>query len=64
MNQIREYALRILRPKPVANNLIKLNKNFGRNEIVEVRYKGGAVKKDKYKKLRDDINSGLCIVIS
>jgi tetratricopeptide (TPR) repeat protein len=46
--------------KPKLSNA---RKKIGRNETVKVKYKNGNIKKKKYRKVLNDINSGLCILL-
>jgi preprotein translocase subunit SecA len=47
----------------VSKTFQRTEKKYGRNDVVEVRYGNGNVKKGKYKKFEKDIQSNLCEII-
>lgn len=43
---------------------ISTPRKFGRNEVVKVKYKNGTIITTKYKKIKDEIDKGECIIVN
>lgn len=43
---------------------IKIEKSYGRNELVKVRYKDGTLVETKFKKIEKDLNEGKCLILT
>jgi len=61
---IRKNAEAILFPQNKVQQPIKAEKKIGPNEWVKVKYLDGRIENKKYKKVKDDINNGICTIIS
>jgi len=60
---IKTNAESILTPSTQVSNPVRNERKIGRNEIIQVKYKNGKIKKVKYKKVKDNIDSGECVII-
>lgn len=60
---IKQNAESILRPKEKNIIPVKSTKNYGRNQILKVRYKDGTILETKFKKIEKDISTGDCMVL-
>jgi hypothetical protein len=64
LKSIEEQMSNILHPKPIKQfQPIISSKKYGRNEKIKVRFKNGKIVEGKYKKLKEDITLGNCIII-
>ena len=61
---IRKNAEAILFPQNKVQQPIKAEKKIGPNEWVKVKYLDGRIENKKYKKVKDEINNGICTIIS
>lgn len=61
---IKQNAENIINPKVRQVAPIRVEKTFGRNEIVKVRYKDGTVLEKKFKIVQEDIRKGECFLIT
>lgn len=60
---IKSNAEYILKPESNKTTQVRIKNKIGRNDVVRVRYNDGRVLKSKYKKVEDDINSNICVII-
>lgn len=60
---IKQNAESILRPKEKNIISLKSNKTYGRNQILNVRYKDGTIIETKFKKIEKDLSTGDCMVL-
>lgn len=61
---IKQNAENIINPKVRQVAPIRVEKTFGRNEIVKVRYKDGTIVEKKFKKVEIEIRNGECFIIN
>ncbi len=61
---IKQNAENIINPKVRQVAPVRVDKSFGRNDIVKVRYKDGTTVEKKFKKIQNDIKSGECFIIT
>ena len=61
---IRQNAESILHPTASIQTPIKTAKTYGRNQVIKVRYKDGTILETKFKKVKNDLNSGACFVLN
>jgi preprotein translocase subunit SecA len=61
---IKQNAENIINPKVKQVAPIRVEKTFGRNEKVIVRYKDGTVLEKKFKIVQEDIRKGECFLIT
>jgi tetratricopeptide (TPR) repeat protein len=61
---IKQNAENIINPKVRQVAPIRVEKNFGRNDIVRVRYKDGTIVEKKFKKVEAEIRNGECFLIT
>lgn len=61
---IKQNAESLINPNNKHIAPIRVEKTYGRNEIVKVQYKDGTVLEKKFKKISADIVNGLCFVIT
>jgi tetratricopeptide (TPR) repeat protein len=61
---IKQNAENIINPKVRQVAPIRVEKTFGRNDIVKVRYKDGTIVEKKFKKVENEIRKGECFIIS
>ena len=61
---IRKNAEVVLFSQNRVQQPIKVEKKIGPNEWVKVKYLDGRIESKKYKKVKDDINNGICSIIS
>jgi len=59
IESIKSNSLYILGRVPTKSKSTKI----GRNDIVQVRYRDGRIRTGKYKKLKEDIDSGACFIL-
>lgn len=63
LNIIKQNAESIVNPKRSKSLPVILERKYGRNEIVKVKYKDGSICEQKYKKVMEDIGAGKCVVV-
>lgn len=61
---IRQNAEIILHPTSKIQSPIKSAKTYTRNQFVKVRYKDGTILETKFKKVKNDLNSGACFILN
>lgn len=61
---IKQNAESIINPKVRQVAPIRVEKTFGRNDIVRVRYKDGTIVEKKFKKVENEIRNGECFIIT
>lgn len=61
---IKQNAENIINPKVRQVAPIRVEKTFGRNDIVRVRYKDGTIVEKKFKKVENEIRNGECFIIT
>lgn len=60
---IKQNAENIINPKVRQVAPIRVEKTYGRNEIVKVRYKDGTIVEKKFKKIEVELRNGECFLI-
>lgn len=61
---IRQNAESILHPTARIQTPIKSAKIYSRNQVVKVRYKDGTTLETKFKKVENDLNTGVCFILN
>jgi hypothetical protein len=61
---IRKNAEDVLYPHNIVRQPIKVEKKYGPNEWIRVKYADGRIENIKYKKVKDDINGDKCVIIN
>jgi len=64
LDVIKQNAESIIHPTQVQQTPVKVAKSYGRNEMIKVRYKDGAIIETKFKKVEKDLSSGACFILN
>lgn len=64
LDVVRQNAESILGPSQINRIPVKSEKNYGRNELIKVRYKDGTILETKFKKVEPEINQGKCVILN
>ena len=60
---IKRNAETIVNPQTLVSP-VRVNKPYGRNQHVKVRYKDGTILETKYKKIEGDLSNGKCFILN
>lgn len=61
---IKQNAKKILNPNAYKKVPIRIEKKYGRNEIVKVRYRDGSIREAKFKNVEEQIKNGNCFILN